>query len=80
MPLISQEHEPDDPVFFWRPGENRGEFCQWYLSPFTVSKRRIAELVERDFEDDEEQDGNPDGYITFGCAEHFMMFCKAARF
>lgn len=62
-------------LFFHMPNAKHGEFCQWFPSIFTVSKAKISELVGRDIDE-----ADPDGSITFNCAEQFMMFCKAARF
>lgn len=71
----SQSEEQNDPLFFYMPDAQWGEFCQWYRSSFTVSKEEISKLVGHIVD---EQD--PEGLITFNCAEQFMMYCKAARF
>jgi hypothetical protein len=57
------------------PHESYGAFCQWFRSTFCVSKETISELVGHVIDEDD-----PEGYIYFGCAEQFMMYCKAARF
>lgn len=80
----------DEHLFFYTPNEKNGEFCQWYRSVFVVSTADISSLVE--VEDSTlvraESSGvnsNTDARlsndeIAFGCAEQFMMYCKAARF
>ncbi|GJD01747.1 hypothetical protein ColKHC_10572 [Colletotrichum higginsianum] len=72
----SEQDIPDgEPLFFFMPNEEWGEFCQWYKSTFTVPVAEIAVLVGHAI------DGpDPDVSITFNCAEQFMMYCKAARF
>lgn len=70
----------DDPLFFYMPNKEYGEFCQWFPSTFVVSKRQIAELVDRPLHDEGNPDPNPNELIPFKCAEQFMMYCKAARF
>ncbi|KAM5351204.1 hypothetical protein ACJ41O_003927 [Fusarium nematophilum] len=62
-------------LFFYMPDAKHGELCQWFPSTFTVGKAQISELVGRGIDS-----ADPDGSITFSCAEQFMMFCKAARF
>lgn len=69
----------DAPLFFYMPNAVYGEFCQWFPSTFTVHKDRIAALVSHTFDPGNEY-GDAAGEMTFGCAEQFMMFCKAARF
>ncbi|EXF82348.1 hypothetical protein CFIO01_01808 [Colletotrichum fioriniae PJ7] len=71
----SENSKADDPLFFYMPDAEWGEFCQWYKSDFTVSKADISDLVGHTVDDT-----NPDGTITFNCAEQFIMYCKAARF
>ncbi|KAL0939922.1 uncharacterized protein CTRU02_206532 [Colletotrichum truncatum] len=70
-----QGEEQDDPLFFFMPDAQWGEFCQWYKSCFTISKEEISKLVGHTVDD-----CDPAGSITFNCAEQFMMYCKAARF
>lgn len=70
----------DNPLFFYMPNKEHGEFCQWFPSTFVVSKRQISELVDRALDDETDPDPNPNGFIPFKCAEQFMMYCKAARF
>lgn len=62
-------------LFFHMPNAKHGEFCQWFPSTFTVGKDTISRLVGRDIDETD-----PNGSITFNCAEQFMMYCKAARF
>lgn len=70
----------DDPLFFYMPDQEHGEFCQWFPSTFVVSKSHIAELIDRPLHDENDPDPHPEALIPFKCAEQFMMFCKAARF
>ena len=35
----------NEPLFFYMPDAEYGEFCQWYPSPFRVSKAEIASLI-----------------------------------
>lgn len=74
VPLPQDEPETG-PLFFYMPREKYGEFCQWFPSRFTVSKYKISELVGHNVDEDD-----PDCELNFGCAEQFMMYCKAARF
>lgn len=78
-PLDSSQSQAQDSdtsyLFFHMPNAKHGEFCQWFPSIFTVSKAKISELVGRDIDE-----ADPDGSITFNCAEQFMMVCKAVRF
>ncbi|CAK7228509.1 hypothetical protein SCUCBS95973_006905 [Sporothrix curviconia] len=67
----------DEPLFFYQQDRAFGEFSQWSRSTFSVSKARIAEVTQVDGAAAVE--GPTDGLI-FGCAEQFMMFCKAVRF
>ena len=67
--------QDDEPLFFFMPNEKYGEFCQWFRSSFAVSKEKISQLVGHIIDEDD-----PEGYLYFGCAEQFMMYCKAARF
>ncbi|EFQ30047.1 uncharacterized protein GLRG_05191 [Colletotrichum graminicola M1.001] len=71
----NQDQVNDNPLFFFMPNEEWGEFCQWYKAVFTVSKEEISGLVGHVVDD-----ADPHGAITFNCAEQFMMYCKAARF
>lgn len=71
----------DNPLFFYKRDRPFGEFSQWARSTFVVSKARIAEVTQVDISTDgDEVEGPTDGLLTFGCAEQFMMFCKAVRF
>lgn len=63
------------PLLFYMPNAVHGELCQWYSSSFTVKKSKISELIGHAVDE-----SDPEGDITFGCAEQFMMYCKAARF
>lgn len=65
----------DDPIFFYLPDTTHGEFCQWFSSPFTVSKTEISSLIGHPIDDTDSEEN-----ITFTCAEQFMMYCKAGRF
>jgi len=69
--------EPDEPLFFYMPDAVYGEFCQWYPSRFTVSKSQMSSLVGHSIG---ETGADAESCITFTCAEHFMMYCKAGRF
>ena len=70
-----QEESESGPLFFYMPNEKYGEFCQWFPSVFAMDKSKISELVGYTIDEND-----PEGMITFGCAEQFMMYCKAARF
>ncbi|KAI1212629.1 DUF1768-domain-containing protein [Annulohypoxylon truncatum] len=72
-----QHEDPNGPLFFFKPNEAHGEFCQWNLAAFTVSKAQISNLVGHPTEEDD-SDGKQ--LIRFNCAEQFMMYCKAGRF
>jgi ribA/ribD-fused uncharacterized protein len=65
------------PLFFFKPDETHGEFCQWYPATFTVSKTELSQIVGHAIDED-----GPEGWqpIYFHCAEQFMMYCKAGRF
>jgi ribA/ribD-fused uncharacterized protein len=67
----------NEPLFFFKPNEVYGEFCQWYPATFTVSKAEMSVLVGHTIDTDD-----PEGWqqIYFNCAEQFMMYCKAGRF
>ncbi|KAI1123108.1 DUF1768-domain-containing protein [Nemania abortiva] len=69
----------EEPLFFYMPDAAWGEFCQWYLCAFTVSKPQISALIGTVISETDDND-NDNGDITFNCAEQFMMYCKAARF
>ncbi|KAK2018863.1 DUF1768-domain-containing protein [Colletotrichum eremochloae] len=71
----NRDQTNDNPLFFFMPHEEWGEFCQWYKAYFTVSKEEISGLVGHVVDE-----ADPYGSITFNCAEQFMMYCKAARF
>ncbi|KAK2047497.1 DUF1768-domain-containing protein [Colletotrichum somersetense] len=71
----NRDQADDDPLFFFMPKEEWGEFCQWYKAAFTVTKEEISGLVGHVVDE-----ADPHGAITFNCAEQFMMYCKAARF
>ncbi|KDN65966.1 hypothetical protein CSUB01_00632 [Colletotrichum sublineola] len=71
----NRDQTNDNPLFFFMPNEEWGEFCQWYKAYFTVSKEEISGLVGHVVDE-----ADPYGSITFNCAEQFMMYCKAARF
>lgn len=94
-PSTASSSEDDTPIFFYLPDAKHGELCQWFPSPFSVSKAEIASLVAYDTptskdEDTKDEDmttkedtttkDENDGLIHFNCAEQFMMYCKAARF
>lgn len=69
------------PIFFHMPDDAYGELCQWYRCSFTVSKSQISSLIQRPtIVEEGDDDADPDGTITFNCAEQFMMYCKAGRF
>jgi ribA/ribD-fused uncharacterized protein len=65
----------DQPVFFYKPNESYGIFCQWYESTFTVLNSELTSLVGTHIHSDA-----PDEKTEFNCAEQFMMYGKAARF
>ncbi|KAF2432319.1 DUF1768-domain-containing protein [Tothia fuscella] len=79
------EREGPLPVFLYMPKEKNGLFCQWYPSPFSVTKASFAYLHEH-------KDVNPKGkgkekeehhdsdLVNFTCAEQYMMYCKALFF
>lgn len=68
----------DEPLFFYMPDATHGELCQWFPSILTVSKAEMSALVGHAIDGDDDTD--PEGSITFTCAEQFMMYCKAGRF
>ncbi|KAI0883760.1 uncharacterized protein GGS22DRAFT_166038 [Annulohypoxylon maeteangense] len=72
-----QHEDPNGPIFFFRPKEAYGEFCQWYPARFAVSTTEISSLIGHPIDEDD-----PGGcqQISFNCAEQFMMYCKAGRF
>lgn len=78
-PTQPESPDPNDvtepPLFFYMPDAHFGDFCQWFPATFTVTKAEISNLVGHLVDE-----GDPDGSITFTCAEQFMMYCKAARF
>ncbi|EPE02350.1 hypothetical protein F503_03935 [Ophiostoma piceae UAMH 11346] len=65
------------PLFFFKPNEPFGEFCQWYPATFTVSKADMSTVVGHPIDP-----ADPEGWqpIYFHCAEQFMMYCKAGCF
>ncbi|KAH7312222.1 hypothetical protein B0I35DRAFT_50312 [Stachybotrys elegans] len=65
------------PLFFFKPNEAHGEFCQWYPATFTVSKEEMSALIGHAIDADDPEGWQP---IYFHCAEQFMMYCKAGRF
>ncbi|KAI4867014.1 hypothetical protein F4820DRAFT_415160 [Hypoxylon rubiginosum] len=73
-----EQHEDlSGPLFFFKPNEAHGEFCQWYPATFTVSKAEMSSLVGHNIDEDDPEGWQP---IYFNCAEQFMMYCKAGRF
>ncbi|EQB48827.1 hypothetical protein CGLO_11906 [Colletotrichum gloeosporioides Cg-14] len=48
---------------------------KWHKAEFRVAKAEISALVGHLVDE-----ADPDGSITFNCAEQFMMYCKAAKF
>ncbi|VUC20315.1 unnamed protein product [Clonostachys rosea] len=68
---------PESPIFFFKPDEPLGEFCQWYPAKFTVSKAEMSTLIGHPIDEDDPEGWQP---IYFNCAEQFMMYCKAGRF
>lgn len=73
-PLTS---DPTEPLFFFKPNEAHGEFCQWYPATFTVSKAEMSTLVGHPIDEEDPEGWQP---LYFNCAEQFMMYCKAGRF
>ncbi|KAK3177596.1 hypothetical protein K4F52_009647 [Lecanicillium sp. MT-2017a] len=69
--------EDGEIIFFFMPNAKYGEFCQWYPAQFAVSKANIRNVVENHDTALLPEDSE---YVQFGCAEQFMMYCKAARF
>ncbi|KAI1078782.1 DUF1768-domain-containing protein [Whalleya microplaca] len=67
----------DGPLFFFKPNEAHGEFCQWYPAIFTVSKTEMSRLIGHPVDEDDPEGWQP---IYFNCAEQFMMYCQAGRF
>lgn len=77
-PQATQHGHPTNrtgPLFFYMPDAANGELGQWFPSTFTVSKAEMSALIGHAIDDTD-----PQGSITFGCAEQFMMYCKAGRF
>ncbi|KAI2628587.1 DUF1768-domain-containing protein [Hypoxylon sp. NC1633] len=72
-----QHEDLKGPLFFFKPNEAHGEFCQWYPTTFTVSKADMSDLVGHPIDEDDPEGWQP---IYFNCAEQFMMYCKAGRF
>ncbi|KAI1452127.1 hypothetical protein F4805DRAFT_47103 [Annulohypoxylon moriforme] len=72
-----QRENQNGPLFFFKPSEAYGEFCQWYPARFAVSMAEISSLVGYPIDEDD-----PEGLrqVDFNCAEQFMMYCKAGRF
>ncbi|KAK0378969.1 hypothetical protein CLIM01_03666 [Colletotrichum limetticola] len=70
-----ESNQADNPLFFYMPDAEWGEFCQWHEPSFTISKAEISDLVGYTVDETD-----PNGAIAFNCAEQFMMCCKAARF
>lgn len=71
------EQNVNKPLFFFKPNEPYGEFCQWYPATFTISKVEMSSLVGHPIDEDDPEGWHP---IYFNCAEQFMMYCKAGRF
>ncbi|KEY64231.1 hypothetical protein S7711_09913 [Stachybotrys chartarum IBT 7711] len=71
------EEDGDKPLFFFKPNEAYGEFCQWYPCTLTVSKTDMSSLIGHSVDEDDPEGWQP---IYFNCAEQFMMYCKAGRF
>ncbi|KAK4442292.1 N-glycosidase [Podospora aff. communis PSN243] len=65
-------------LFFYMPDAKDGELCQWFPSPFPVSKSTIDSLISYDTASGKESVDSE--IIHFTCAEQFMMYCKAGRF
>ncbi|KAH7170182.1 hypothetical protein EDB81DRAFT_774637 [Dactylonectria macrodidyma] len=76
-PATLSESEEDEYglLFFHLPDGKHGEFSQWYPSKFTMSKPHMSKMVGRIVDE-----ADPDGTITFNCAEQYMTYCQAARF
>lgn len=74
---IRQYRDSNEPLFFFKPNEAYGEFCQWYPATFTVSKGEMSRLIGHPIDEDDPEGWQP---IYFHCAEQFMMYCKAGRF
>ncbi|KAI0006876.1 hypothetical protein F4779DRAFT_542582 [Xylariaceae sp. FL0662B] len=72
-----QREAPDGPVFFFKPSEAHGEFSQWHLATFAVSKIEMSSLIGHPIDEDDPEGWQP---VYFNCAEQFMMYCKAGRF
>ena len=66
----------DGPVLFYMPNAKYGELCQWFPCTFKVNKPQISALIGQPNDDA----ATPGDYISFNCAEQFMMYCKAGRF
>ena len=54
---ISQEE--DNPLFFFKPNEPHGEFCQWYPATFTVNKAEMSTLVGHATDEADSEGWNP---------------------
>lgn len=73
----SSDQDDKKPIFFFKPNEPYGEFCQWYPSTFSASKEDISAIIGHPIDP-----ADPEGWqpIYFHCAEQFMMYCKAGCF
>ncbi|ERS97082.1 hypothetical protein HMPREF1624_06411 [Sporothrix schenckii ATCC 58251] len=73
----SRDLDASKPLFFFKPNEPFGEFCQWYPAIFTVSKADMSAIVGHPIDPDDPEGWMP---IYFHCAEQYMMYCKAGCF
>ncbi|KAI0387951.1 hypothetical protein F5Y04DRAFT_274807 [Hypomontagnella monticulosa] len=73
----AQQGNSNEPLFFFKPNEAHGEFCQWYPATFTVSKAEMSSIIGHPIDEEDPEGWQP---IYFNCAEQFMMYCKAGRF
>jgi ribA/ribD-fused uncharacterized protein len=75
-------------LFFYMPDAADRELCQWYPSPFFVSKAAIDLLLSYSNATPDNTKPGPSSdtdpsdaeVLHFTCAEQFMMYCKAGRF
>ncbi|KAK0625777.1 hypothetical protein B0T14DRAFT_534138 [Immersiella caudata] len=67
-------------LFFYMPDVEDGEICQWYPSPFSVTKATVDSLISNGTtQDSGKSDAASSEAIQFICAEQFKMYCKAGR-
>lgn len=78
--VVKSAQSADDdkkPLFFFKPNEPHGEFCQWFPATFTVDKADMSALVGHPIDQVDPEGWSP---IYFHCAEQYMMYCKGGCF